>query len=139
MPRIAGIDIPENKKVPFALRSIYGVGLSRAQEVMTQANIDPDKRAKDLTPDEVNKLQRLLEQFPLEGDLRRGVSDNISRLKRVKTYRGMRHSAKLPARGQRTRVNSRTVRGGGRKTVGAVAKEEATAADGSSGASESVK
>jgi len=102
MPRIAGIDIPENKKVPFALRSIYGVGLSRAQEVMTQANIDPDKRAKDLTPDEVNKLQRLLEQFPLEGDLRRVVSDNISRLKRVKTYRGMRHSAKLPARGQRT-------------------------------------
>ena len=125
MPRIAGIDIPENKKVPFALRSIFGVGLSRAQEVAVQANIDPHKRAKDLTADEVNKIQRLLEQFPLEGDLRRIVTDNISRLKRIKTYRGMRHSAKLPVRGQRTRVNSRTVRGGGRKTVGAVmAKEE---------------
>lgn len=128
MPRIAGIDLPDTKKVPFALRSIFGVGLSRAAEVVEQAKIDPAKRAKDLTPDELNKIQRLLEQFPLEGDLRRMVSDNISRLKRIKSYRGMRHSAKLPARGQRTRVNSRTVRGGGRKTVGAVvAKEEGPA------------
>lgn len=127
MPRIAGIDIPENKKVAFALRSIYGVGLTRAQEVVVQANIDPSKRARDLTPDEINKIQRLLEQHPLEGDLRRIVSDNINHLKRIKSYRGMRHTLKLPARGQRTRVNSRTVRGGGRKTVGAVAKEEVPA------------
>jgi small subunit ribosomal protein S13 len=126
MPRIAGIDIPDQKKVPYALRSIYGLGLSRAKLLVKQVNIDPDKRAKDLTPDEVNKLQRAVEQFPLEGDLRRIVVDNIARLKRIKTYRGMRHSAKLPVRGQRTRVNSRTVRGGGRKTVGSVAKEETT-------------
>lgn len=128
MPRIAGVDIPEHKKVPYALCAVYGVGLTRANLVVEQANIDPDKRAKDLTPDEVNKLQRLLEQYPLEGDLRRRISDNINHHKRIKSYRGLRHIAKLPARGQRTRVNSRTVRGGGRKTVGAVAKEDAVAA-----------
>lgn len=129
MPRIAGIDIPENKKAPYALLSVFGVGLTRANEILEQAGIDPQKRAKDLTSDEVNKIQRALEQFPLEGDLRRIVNDNIARLKRIKSYRGMRHTAKLPARGQRTRVNSRTVRGGGRKTVGAVAKEETPAVE----------
>lgn len=128
MPRIAGIDIPENKKVPYSLKEIYGVGLTRAIKVVVEAQIDPHKRAKDLTPDEVNKIQRLLEKYALEGDLRQQVNDNIQRLKRIKSYRGMRHAAKLPARGQRTRVNSRTVRGGGRKTVGAVAKEETPAA-----------
>lgn len=128
MPRIAGIDIPEHKKVAYALRAIYGLGLSRAQAIVEQAKIDPNKRARDLTPDEVSKIQRAIEQFPLEGDLRRIVSDNIARLKRVKAYRGLRHIAKLPARGQRTRVNSRTVRGGGRKTVGSVSKEDAPAA-----------
>ncbi|HEX9817755.1 MAG TPA: 30S ribosomal protein S13 [Patescibacteria group bacterium] len=126
MPRLAGINIPEQKKVPYALKAIYGVGLTRAQEITKQAKIDPDKRAKDLTPDEVNKIQRLLEVSPVEGDLRRIVVDNIAHLKRIKTYRGLRHSVGLPVRGQRTRVNSRTVRGGGRKTVGSVAKEEAT-------------
>jgi small subunit ribosomal protein S13 len=124
MPRIAGIDIPEQKKVPYALRSIYGVGLTRAMELTEQAKIDPHKRARDLTPDEVNKIQRLLETDPVEGDLRRIVMDNIAHLKRTKTYRGLRHSAGLPTRGQRTKVNSRTVRGGGRRTVGSVSKEE---------------
>jgi small subunit ribosomal protein S13 len=124
MPRIAGIDIPEQKKVPFALRSVYGVGPSRANEIVSQAKIDPDKRARDLTPDEINKIQRLLEAYPVEGDLRRIVTDNVAHLKRSKTYRGLRHSMGLPTRGQRTRVNSRTVRGGGRKTVGSVSKEE---------------
>jgi len=125
MPRIAGIDISDHKKVPFALQDVYGIGPKRAGDIVSQAKIDPDKRARDLTPDEVSKIQRLLEQHPVEGDLRRVVSDNINRLKRIKSYRGMRHSAGLPARGQRTRVNSRTVRGGGRKTVGSVKKEEA--------------
>ncbi|MFH2118749.1 MAG: 30S ribosomal protein S13 [Candidatus Paceibacterota bacterium] len=124
MPRIAGIDIPEQKKVAFALRSVFGVGLTRANEIVKQAKIDPEKRARDLTPDEVNKIQRLLEAYPVEGDLRRIVIDNIAHLKRTKTYRGLRHSMGLPARGQRTRVNSRTVRGGGRKTVGSISKEE---------------
>lgn len=125
MPRVAGIDLPEHKKVPYALRSIFGVGQHWAEEIVSQAKIDPNKRARDLSPDEVNKLQRLVEQRPVEGDLRRGISDNINRLKRVKAYRGLRHAAGLPARGQRTRVNSRTVRGGGRKTVGSVSKEAA--------------
>ncbi len=125
MPRIAGIDISEHKKVAFALREIYGVGPKRADDIIAQAKIDPNKRARDLTPDEVSKIQRLLEEYPVEGDLRRQVSDNINRLKRIKSYRGMRHSAGLPVRGQRTKVNSRTVRGGGRKTVGSVSKEEA--------------
>jgi small subunit ribosomal protein S13 len=129
MPRIAGVDIPEHKKVAYSLRSIYGVGLTRAHAVVQQAAIDPEKRARDLTPDEVNKIQRLLEKYPLEGDLRRIISDNINHQKRIKTYRGLRHIAKLPVRGQRTRVNSRTVRGGGRKTVGAVAKEETPATE----------
>jgi small subunit ribosomal protein S13 len=123
MPRVAGIDLPEHKKVPYALRAIFGIGLKRANDIVAQAKIDEHKRARDLTPDEVNKIQRLIEQFPVEGDLRRTVSDNINRLKRIKAYRGLRHAAKLPVRGQRTRVNSRTVRGGGRKTVGSVSKE----------------
>jgi small subunit ribosomal protein S13 len=127
MPRIAGVDIPEQKKVAFSLQAIYGVGPTRSEELVAQAKIDPDKRARDLTADEVNKLQRLIEQYPVEGDLRRKVSDDINRLKRIKSYRGMRHAAGLPVRGQRTRVNSRTVRGGGRKTVGSVKKEDAPA------------
>ena len=124
MPRIAGIDIPEQKKVLFALRSVFGVGLTRANEIVQQAKIDPKKRARDLTPDEINKIQRLLEAYPVEGDLRRIITDNIAHLKRTKTYRGLRPSLGLPTRGQRNRVNSRTVRGGGRKTVGSVSKEE---------------
>ncbi|MFZ5438096.1 MAG: 30S ribosomal protein S13 [Patescibacteria group bacterium] len=127
MPRIAGTDIPEHKKVVYSLRSVYGVGLQKAQEVVAQAKIDPDKRARDLTPDEINKIQRILEKYPLEGDLRRIVSDNIQRLKRIKAYRGLRHIMGLPVRGQRTKVNSRTVRGGGRKTVGSISKEAAAA------------
>lgn len=127
MPRIAGTDIPEHKKVVYSLRSVYGVGLQTAQEVVAQAKIDPDKRARDLTPDEINKIQRILEKYPLEGDLRRIVGDNIQRLKRIKAYRGLRHIMGLPARGQRTKVNSRTVRGGGRKTVGSISKEAAAA------------
>lgn len=127
MPRIAGTDIPEYKKVVYSLRSIYGVGLKVAQDVVAQAKIDPETRARDLTPDEVNRIQRILEKYPLEGDLRRIIADNIQRLKRIKSYRGMRHTMGLPARGQRTRVNSRTVRGGGRKTVGSISKEAAAA------------
>lgn len=126
MPRILGIDLPEQKKVAYALQALYGVGLTRSQEVCVQANVDPDKRARDLTTDEVNRIQRVLDQYELEGDLRRLVNDSIDRLKRVRAYRGLRHAAKLPARGQRTRTNSRTARGGGRrKTVGSLTKEMA--------------
>ncbi len=126
-----GVDIPEQKKVLYSLRSIYGVGLTRAKQVLTEANVDPDKRARDLTMAEQNRIQRLLERFPLEGDLRRIVADNIGRLTRIRAYRGLRHIAKLPARGQRTRTNGRTARGGGRrKTVGSLTKEQAAKIEG---------
>ena len=129
MPRIAGTDIPEHKKVVYSLRSIFGVGQKVAEDVVEQAKINPDTRARDLTSEEVSKIQRILEKYPLEGDLRRMVGDNIQRLKRIKSYRGLRHSMGLPVRGQRTKVNSRTVRGGGRRTVGSVSKEAAAKAE----------
>mgnify|MGYP002713258084 CR=1 FL=1 len=126
MPRLVGVDIPENKKVLYSLTSIYGVGLNISQKVLDQAGIDPDKRARDLTQDEVGKINKVLENYINEGNLRRQVSENIQRLKRIRSYRGMRHSAALPSRGQRTKTNSRTARGGGkRKTVGAMTKEMA--------------
>lgn len=128
MPRIAGQDIPGEKKVPYALTYIYGIGLSTAEKITEQAKIDPDKRARDLDGQEINQIQRLLEDYPIEGDLRRIVSDNINRLKRIKVYRGLRHIAGLPVRGQRTRSNART-RKGKRKTVGSITKEAATKAE----------
>lgn len=126
MIRIAGIDLPEQKKIAFALCYIYGVGTKMAQDILSEANVDPEKRTRDLTADEVNRIQRAMDRFPVEGDLRRIVNDNIDRLKRIKSYRGLRHIAKLPSRGQRTRTNSRNARGGGkRRTVGAMSKEMA--------------
>lgn len=126
MIRIAGVDLPEHKKVLFSLRYIYGVGSTRSAEILKEANIDKDKRTRDLTSDEINRIQRIIERFPTEGDLRRIVSENIDRLKRVKCYRGLRHMSKLPVRGQRTRSNSRSARGGGkRRTVGAMTKDDA--------------
>jgi len=130
MPRILGVDLPEQKKVSYALQSLYGVGKKVSQQVVEQAHVEGDKRASELTKDEVNRIQRVLEQFDLEGDLRRIINDNIDRLKRVRSYRGMRHIAKLPSRGQRTRTNSRSARGGGkRRTVGAMTKEMAAKLD----------
>jgi len=127
MPRILGIDIPEKKKILFALTAIYGVGKKRAEVVLSESNVDQNKRAYDLTTHELSRIQRALERFRIEGDLRRQIIDNVDRLIRIRSYRGMRHQAKLPCRGQRTRTNSRTVRGGGkRRTVGSVSKEQAT-------------
>jgi small subunit ribosomal protein S13 len=126
MPRIAGVDIPEHKKILYSLRSIYGIGLKTAQKVLAQANVDPDKRARDLTQDEISRIQKVLDEYRIEGDLRREINENVQRLKRIRSYRGGRHSAGMPVRGQRTRTNSRTARGGGkRKTVGAMSKEMA--------------
>jgi small subunit ribosomal protein S13 len=131
MPRLLGVDIPDHKKVRYALQALYGVGLKTAEKVCVQANVDPDKRARDLTNDENNRIQRVLDQIMLEGDLRRYVADSIDRKRRIRSYQGLRHSAKLPARGQRTRTNSRTARGGGRrKTVGSMTKEMATKLEG---------
>lgn len=125
MPRIAGVDIPADKKVPYALAYVYGIGLSTAKKLVKQAKIDPNKRASELDGQEVNLLQKSLDKTLTEGDLRQQVNDNINRLKRIKAYRGIRHMMGLPVRGQRTRVNART-RKGKRKTVGALSKEVAT-------------
>lgn len=128
MPRIAGHDIPDNKKVAFSLRYIYGVGPKIAEDIINRTKINPDKRAKDLTPDEINRIQSALDTILVEGDLRREINDNIARLKRIHSYRGLRHIAGLPVRGQRTRVNARTKRGS-RKTIGSMTKEAAAKID----------
>ncbi len=123
MPRIAGIDLPDNKRTEISLTYIFGIGRANVLPILKQANVDPDKRAKDLTAEELNRLQRAIEQYPIEGALRERIRDNIQRFKRIGSYRGMRHVANLPSRGQRTRVNGRTRRGK-RRTVGAMKKDD---------------
>lgn len=125
MLRISGVDIPEQKKVMYALRYIRGVGLKTAEKIMAETRINPDKRARDLSSEEIGKIQATLDKYLIEGDLRRKVMDDIDRLRRIKSYRGARHSAGLPSRGQRTRTNSRTVRGNKRHTIGSMTKEMA--------------
>ncbi len=125
MPRIAGVDIPDNKKIKIALQYIYGIGKNNTFDVLKKANVDKEKRAKDLTGAEISRIQKVLEQYNIEGTLRRLIRDNIERLKRIGTYRGLRHIQGLPVRGQRTRTNARTKRGK-RRTVGAMSKEMAT-------------
>jgi small subunit ribosomal protein S13 len=124
MPRILGIDIPTNKRVDIALRSIYGVGPLVSKTVLEETGIDPATRAKDLDEEQLSKITKKLqdvevrgEKVLLEGDLRRMIGENLKRLKNVKTYRGMRHMRGLPARGQRTQTNART-RKGPKRTVG---------------------
>jgi len=127
MPRVMGVDIPGKKRVEYALRYVYGVGPSRARELVAKARIDPLKKADDLTDEEVTRLAGLLQEYVLEGDLRREVQGNIRRLISIGCYRGIRHRKGLPVRGQRTSTNART-RKGPRKTVGAVRGKEARAA-----------
>lgn len=117
--RIFGVNIPDNKRIETSLTYIYGVGLAVSQRALEHAKISPDKRAKELTADEVLRVQNFIEtHFPVEGELRQLIKRNIGRLKDLQTYRGMRHSRRLPVRGQRTKTNSRTVRGNVRKTAG---------------------
>lgn len=119
MARIAGVTIPINKRIEIALTYIYGVGPTRAHEALKQTKINSDVRVKDLTEEEVNRLREFIEKnFRVEGELRREVIGNIKRLKEVGSYRGTRHAKNLPARGQRTKTNSRTVRGNVRRTMG---------------------
>jgi small subunit ribosomal protein S13 len=125
MPRIAGIDIPDNKKVRIALRYVYGIGPKLADEIIKEANINPDKRAKELSGDEVGRIQRTLEKYNVEGNLRRLIRENVDRLKRIGSYRGLRHKMNLPSRGQRTRSNARTRKGKKRVAVGSMTKEMA--------------
>ena len=119
MARIAGVDIPREKRVEIALTYIYGVGLSSSQKILKQTSINPDTRVRDLTEDQVNRLREVIDRsIKVEGDLRREVALNIKRLIEIGSYRGMRHRRNLPSRGQRTKTNARQRRGP-KKTVGA--------------------
>ncbi len=116
--RIAGVTIPNEKRVEIALTYIYGIGLSKSQNILSVAKVNPDTRVKDLTDEQANKLRDLIEkQNKVEGDLKRDVFANIKRLKEIGSYRGSRHAKGLPTRGQRTKTNNRTVRGNVRKTA----------------------
>ncbi|MEK7463856.1 MAG: 30S ribosomal protein S13 [Patescibacteria group bacterium] len=122
--RILGITIPDAKRLEISLTALYGVGRSRALFILKKAKIDPALAAKDLTVDQENEVRKIIESFRIEGDLKREVASNIKRHKDIKTYRGTRHARRLPVRGQRTKTNSRTVRGNTRKTMGSGRKKE---------------
>ncbi len=122
--RILGITIPDNKQLDIALTTLYGVGRSRALFILKKAKVDFKTKAKDITVEQENEIRKIIETFRIEGDLKREVASNIKRLKDIKTYRGSRHAKRLPARGQRTKTNSRTIRGNTRKTMGSGRKKE---------------
>ena len=117
--RLIGVNIPDNKRIEIALTYVYGIGRPSSIKILKSAKIDLDKRAKDLTVEETNRIKEVIEKtYKIEGELRQAIKQNITRLKEIQSYRGIRHLRKLPARGQRTKTNSRTVRGNVRKTVG---------------------
>ncbi len=117
MARIAGVDLPKNKRIEIALTYIFGIGLSSSKKILAKAGVDPDKRVKDLTPEEISKIRDIIDkEYKVEGELRKEIAMNIKRLIDIGCYRGMRHVMGLPVRGQRTRTNART-RKGPRKTV----------------------
>jgi len=111
MARIAGIDLPNQKRIDIALTYIYGIGRKLAAKILEEAKVDPGIRVKDLSDDELNRIQKAVEKYPVEGELRTQVSQNIKRLISIGCYRGMRHRQGLPVRGQRTRTNARTRKG----------------------------
>ncbi|WP_269541564.1 30S ribosomal protein S13 [Cerasicoccus fimbriatus] len=123
MPRLLGVDIPSGKKIEYSLQYIYGVGATRAKKLCEQTGIDPNRRAHELSEEELNKFAVQIQEdgYPVEGDLRREVIGNLKRLQAVRCYRGLRHQRGLPVRGQRTQTNART-RKGGRRTVAAKKK-----------------
>lgn len=117
--RILGITIPDNKRIEIGLTSVYGVGRSRAHQILDEAGVDFGLKPKDISTEQENKIREIIEQGgKVEGDLKRDVSMNIKRLKDIRAYRGTRHERHLPARGQSSKTNSRTVRGNVRKTMG---------------------
>ena len=121
MARLAGVDLPRNKRLEVALTYIYGIGPSRAAKVLETTGISPDLRTDDLTDDDIKQLREALSAYHIEGDLRREVTMNIKRLQEINSYRGMRHKKGLPCRGQRTKTNARTRRG---KKTGPVSKKK---------------
>jgi small subunit ribosomal protein S13 len=122
--RILGITIPDNKRLEIGLTALYGIGRPRALYILREAKVDPKMLSKDVTVDQENAIRKFIEGFRIEGDLKREVASNIKRLKDIKSYRGSRHTRRLPARGQRTKTNSRTIRGNVRKTMGSGRKKE---------------
>jgi len=127
MPRIAGINIPENKEIEIALTYIYGIGLSLSRKILTEAGIDPHIRASQLNSGQVGQLKEIIEKkYKVEGDLKREIMLAIKRLRDIGAWRGIRHIKRLPVRGQRTRTNTRTIRGNVRKTVGSGRKPPST-------------
>lgn len=119
MARISGVNLPPNKQISIALTYIYGIGRSSSYKILSEAKIDPEKKVKDLSPQEISTIQEIINKnYKVEGDLKREVMTSIKRLKDIKCWRGLRHIRGLPVRGQTTRINSRTVRGNVRRTVG---------------------
>jgi small subunit ribosomal protein S13 len=116
--RISGVTLPDNKQLAYSLPIIVGIGPSRALDILKEAKVAPNKKASDLTADEEQTIRTLAEAYTIEGELRREVSQNVKRLKDIRSARGMRHERRLPVRGGRTKTNSRTVRGNTRKTMG---------------------
>lgn len=116
--RILGITIPNNKHLDIGLTCLYGIGISRAKQILKEAGVDKNRKADSLSVEEENTIRKIIESLTIEGTLKREVAANIKRLKDIKAYRGLRHMHKLPAKGQRTKTNSRTVRGNVRKTMG---------------------
>lgn len=116
--RIAGVTLPDNKQLAYSLPLIYGIGPTRALDILKQAKIDPTRKGTDLSPEEEQTIRSLAEAYTIEGELRREVAQNVKRLKDIRSDRGIRHERRLPVRAQRTKTNSRTVRGNTRKTMG---------------------
>ena len=121
MTRIAGIDLPNEKRIDIGLTVIYGIGRKNVTEILKKAKVEPDKKGAQLSGEEVARINKAMENFLVEGDLRKKITGDIQRLKTIGAYRGLRHNKGLPARGQRTRSNARTKRGK-RKTIGAMKK-----------------
>ncbi|MCB1120989.1 MAG: 30S ribosomal protein S13 [Verrucomicrobiae bacterium] len=124
MPRLLGVDIPNNKRTEYALRYIYGIGPTRSKQIVDDMKLDPAHRSHELTEEQLNQISEIIvtNQWKIEGDLRREIASNLKRLQAIQCYRGLRHRRGLPVRGQRTSTNART-RKGGRKTVGVLTKK----------------
>lgn len=116
--RILGITVPNEKRLDIGLTVFYGIGIPMARSILKQVKVPINKKAADITPEEENQIRKIIEAMKIEGNLKREISANIKRLKDIKAYRGIRHMRQLPTRGQRTKTNSRTVRGNVRKTMG---------------------
>lgn len=122
--RVVGITIPNEKRLEIGLTVLFGIGRTTAKKILDQVGVSHDKKAKDLTDEEENKIRNIIEKINIEGNLKRDISANIKRLKDIKSYRGSRHSKHLPVRGQRTKTNSRTVRGNVRRTMASGKRKE---------------